>query len=368
MKNSIKRFVKRLKIAQLSTPFFDVPPKTYGGTELVVSNLTEELVKRGHRVTLFATGDSKTEARLEYVFKNALGAGKPKNLLSNLAKKLPWAPALPSLYHAILPFEKANQFDIIHNNFHYYGLFFSSLVKTPTLTTYHGDLSTAEECKIEKLILERYKKNFWTAISESQKRKTKIKLNFLKVIHHGIPIERFSFSQKHQNYLVWLGRITKKKGVLEAIKVAKIAGEKLVIAGIINPRDTEYFKKEIKPKIDNRLVFYIGPVNHQKKVKLLKNAKALLYPILWEEPFGLVMAEAQACGTPVIAFQKGSVPEIVKDKKTGFIVKNTKEMAKALKKIKEINRKDCRENIEKNFTVKKMADEYEKVYYKILGL
>jgi len=357
---------KKLKIAQLSTPFFDTPPKTYGGTELVVHWLTEELVRRGHKVTLFATGNSETSAKLEYVFKKALGPGKPKGLLSKLAKKLSWALALPSLYHAILPFEKANQFDIIHNHFHYYGLFFSSLIKTPVLTTYHGDLSTAEKCPIEKLILEKYKKNFWVAISKSQKKQTETKLNFLKVIHHGIPLSLYPFSKKHQNYLAWLGRITKKKGILQAIKVAKKTNQKLVIAGTVNPRDKEYFKKEVKPEIDNKLIFYIGPANHQKKVKLLKNAKALLYPILWEEPFGLVMIEAQACGCPVIAFGKGAVPEIVKDKKTGFIVRNTKEIVQSLKKINEIDRKDCRSNIEQNFTVKKMVDEYEKVYYKIL--
>ena len=357
---------KKLKIAQLSTPFVNVPPETYGGTELVVHNLTEELVRRGHKVTLFATGNSKTSAKLEYVFKNALGLGKMENLLSELAQKLSWAHALPSLYHAILPFEKANQFDIIHNHFHYYGLFFSSLTKIPTLTTYHGDISTAERSLIEKLIFEKYKKNFWTAISKNQKNQVKTKLNFLKVIHHGIPIEKFPFSEKHQNYLIWLGRITKKKGISEAIKVAKLTKNKLIIAGTINSRDKEYFKKEIKPNIDNKLIFYLGPVNHQKKVEFLKNAKSLLYPISWEEPFGLVMIEAQACGCPVIAFNKGSVPEIIKHQKTGFIVKDIKEMVKSLNNIKEINRKDCREHIEKNFTVQKMVDEYEKVYYKIL--
>ncbi|HDZ54829.1 MAG TPA: glycosyltransferase family 4 protein [Candidatus Nealsonbacteria bacterium] len=358
---------KKLKIAQLSTPFINVPPKTYGGTELVVYNLTKELVRRGHKVTLFATKNSKTSANLEYAFKKALGLGMMKNLLSGLAQKLSWAHALPSLYHAVLPFEKASQFDIIHNHFHYYGLFFSSLIKTPVLTTYHGDFATAERSRIEKLILEKYKKNFWTAISKSQKNQVKTKLNFLKVIYHGVPIENFPFSQEHQNYLAWLGRITKKKGLLEAIKVAKKTKNKLVIAGTVNPRDREYFRKEIKPKIDNKLIFFIGPVNYQKKVKLLKNAKALLYPISWEEPFGLVMIEALACGCPVIAFNQGSVPEIVKNNETGFIVKNTLEMAGAIKDIDKINRKKCRERVEKNFTIEKMVDGYEKVYQEILS-
>lgn len=359
--------MKKLKIAQLSTPFIDVPPKTYGGTELVVYNITEELVKRGHKVTLFATKKSKTSAKLEYAFKRSLGLGGMEKLLSPLAQKLSWAHALPSLYHAVLPFEKANQFDIIHNHFHYYGLFFSHLVKIPVLTTYHGDLSIAEKSPIEKMILEKYKKNFWTAISKSQKRNCQTKLNFKAVIHHGIPIEKFPFNDRPENYLVWLGRITKKKGILEAIKVAKRTRNKLIIAGTVNPRDQQFFQKEIKPKIDKKLIFYIGPVNHRQKVKVLKKAQALLYPISWEEPFGLVMIEAQACGTPVIAFKKGSVPEIVKDKKTGFIVNNIKEMAEALDNIDQIDRGNCRKHIVKNFTVERMVDKYEKVYYKVLN-
>lgn len=357
---------KKLKIAQLSTPFVDVPPKTYGGTELVVYNITEELVKRGHKVTLFATKNSETSAKLEYAFKKALGLGGMEALLSPLAQKLSWAHALPSLFHAVLPFEKADQFDIIHNHFHYYGLLFSQTVKTPVLTTYHGDLSSAEKSPIEKMILEKYKNNFWTSISKNQKKKCKTKLNFQAVIHHGIPIEKFPWSLKHQNYLAWLGRITQKKGIEQAIQVAKKTNNKLIIAGTVNPRDQEFFQKKIKPKIDNRLIFYIGPVSHKPKVKLLKNAKALLYPITWEEPFGLVTIEAMACGCPVIAFKRGAVPEIVKDKKTGFLVKNTLGMIKALGKINQISRRDCRLHVEKKFTIKKMVDKYEQVYYKIL--
>jgi glycosyltransferase involved in cell wall biosynthesis len=360
---------KTLKIAQLSTPFFDVPPKTYGGTESVVYNLTEGLIRRGYKVTLFATGFSKTSARLEYVFKKALGLNWHEKFLSPLAQKLFWSYALPCLYHAILPYEKAQEFDIIHNHFHYFGLFFSSLVKTPTVTTYHGDFSTAEKCLIEKLIFEKYKDRNWVAISYSQKKKTKTKLNFVGVVHHGIPIEKFPYSLTHQNYLVWLGRITKKKGILETIKLANLTGEKLVIAGIVNPPDKEFFEKEIKPKIDKKQIFYLGPANHTKKIRLLKNAKALIYPISWEEPFGLVMIEAQACGCPVIAYKRGAVPEIVKDKKTGFVV-NPKEGLKGLKKalgeIKQIKREDCRKWVEKNFTVQKMVQKYEEIYYKVL--
>lgn len=358
---------KKLRIAQLSTPFVDVPPETYGGTELVIHNITEELVRRGHKVTLYATKSSKTKARLKYVFKEALGLQGMENLLSPLASKLSWAHALPSLYHAILPFEEANEFDIIHNHFHYYGLFFSSLSKVSVLTTYHGDFSGAEKSPIEKMILEKYKNNYWTTISESQKRNCKIKLNFQAVIHHGIPIEKFSFNKKPQDYFVWLGRIVEKKGIKEAIEIAKKSNTKLIIAGIIG-RNKDFFNKEIKPHIDKKLIFFIGPVNHKEKVKLLKNAKALLYPVKWEEPFGLVMIEAMACGTPVVAFRQGSVPEIIKDKKTGFVVNNIKETLNVLKNINQINRKECRDHIKNNFTIEKMVDKYEETYKRILNI
>jgi len=360
---------RKLKIAQLSTPFFDVPPKTYGGTELVAYNLCEGLTKRGHKVTLFATGSSKTSAKLEYVFKKALGLNWHEKLLSPLAQKLFWAYALPCLYHAILPYEKAKEFDIIHNHFHYFGLFFASLTKTPTVTTYHGDISTAQNCLIEKLIFEKYKKANWVAISYSQKKRAKIKLNFVGVVHNGIDIKKFPYSEKHQNYLAWLGRITKKKGILEAIKLAKETGEKLLIAGIVNPRDQEFFQKEVKPQIDNKQIFYLGPANHRKKVNLLKNAKALVYPISWEEPFGLVMVEAQACGCPVIAYKRGAVPEVVKNKKTGFVISpklGLYGLKEALRNIDYIERKECRKWVEENFTVEKMVQKYEEIYYKIL--
>lgn len=356
---------KKLKIAQLSTPFISVPPKTYGGTELVISYLTEELVRRGHQVTLFATKNSKTKAKLKYVF-NELGLGKTQKLLSNIAVKLSWAHALPSLYHAVLPFEEVKKFDIIHNHFHYYGLFFSNLVDIPILTTYHGDLSTAEKSPIEKMILEKYRKKPFIAISKSQRKKTKIKLNFLATIYHGIPLERFLWSEKPENYVVWLGRLTQKKGVDAAIQVAKRAGQKLIIAGTINPADQEFFQKKIKPKIDKKSIFYIGPVNHSQKVKLLKNAKALLYPVSWEEPFGLVMIEAQACGCPVVGLKRGSVPEIVKDGETGFVVESLDQMVQVLNQINQIDRGNCRRHAEKNFSLQRMVDKYEEIYQKIL--
>jgi len=185
-------------------------------------------------------------------------------------------------------------------------------------------------------------------------------------IYNGIDIERFPFNYKPKDYLAFLGRMSPEKGPVEAIKIAKKAKMKLIMAAKIDLVDQEYFAREVKPLIDDKQIKFIGEVNHQGKVKLLKNAKALITPIQWEEPFGLFFVEAMACGTPVIAFRMGSVPEVVKDGKTGFIVKNIKEAVEAVKNIDQIKREDCRIWVEKNFPIKKMVDDYEKIYYQIV--
>jgi glycosyltransferase involved in cell wall biosynthesis len=358
--------MKKLRIAQLSTPFITVPPKNYGGIELVVHNITEELVRRGHKVTLFAPGGSKTSAKLVSPFKTPLNNKATQKLFSKVGWQLPWMHTLPSLYHAVLPFERAEEFDIIHDHFHYLGLLFSQLVKTPVVSTYHGDFSSAVKSPIEKLILDKYRNNNWTAISQTQKRNCPLKLNFVSVIYHGIQIKRFAFAEKPGDYLVWLGRVNPKKGLKEAIEVAKAVRRKLIISGFVNPRNQEFFNQEILPQIDKKLIFFKGALTHQEKVKLLKGARALLYPVAWEEPFGLVMIEAMACGTPVVGFRRGAVPEVVVDQETGFLVKNKREMIQAIKNIGDISRKACRMHIEKNFTVEKMVDKYEELYFNVL--
>ncbi len=376
-----------LRIAQLSTPFIAVPPPDYGGTELVVYNLTEGLVKKGHKVTLFSTADSITSAKLQSTFKHALFYEEMEQLFSPSALKLFWLHSLPTLYHAVLPFEQAQQFDIIHNHIHYIGLFFASLTDKPTVHTYHGDLSTAAESPIEKMILEKYRHLPWTAISETQKKNCPIKLNFIDVIHHGVPIEKFTYQEDSQDYMVWLGRITPKKGVAEAIKVSKITKKKLVIAGVVHERDREFFLRKVKPQIDNQLISFVGALEFPKKIDLYKNAKLLLYPVTWEEPFGLVMIEAMACGTPVVAYANGAVTEIVRDNETGFLI-NSKEVNQTdftIKKtgieglIEAINlmfsdsglykkfRKNSRIRVEEKFTVEKMTDKYLQVYQKVIN-
>jgi len=274
---------------------------------------------------------------------------------------------LPVLYHAVQPFEHAQEFDIIHDHTHYLGLFFSRLISTPLVSTYHGALPLAMESRIEKLLLETYKDNNWVAISESQKKLSPIPLHFAATIHHGIRVQDFPFSEKRGDYLVWLGRMTPRKGVKEAIQVAKKTGEKLVLAGVVKERDKAYFEKEIQPEIDGKQITYIGPVNHEQKVAVLSQAKALLYPLQWEEPFGIVMVESLACGTPVIALKRGASPEIVEDQVTGFIVETENELIEAVGKIATIDRKACRKRVEKHFSVTAMADTYEALYYQLVS-
>ncbi|HLL60495.1 MAG TPA: glycosyltransferase family 4 protein, partial [Candidatus Nitrosocosmicus sp.] len=286
-----------MKIAQLSTPFITLPPANYGGTELVVYNLSEGLIKKGHNVTVYAPGDSKTSARLISGFPKAIHYDKMNKLFSPLAEKLFWMHSLPTMYHAILPFEHADKYDLIHNHIHYIGLQYSSLVNTPSVHTYHGDFSSAINSPIEKMILEKYKNHNWIAISKTQKINCPVKLNFVGIVHHGIPIEKYEYNQSNQNYLAWIGRITPNKGLIEAIKVAKITNHHLIIAGIIRERDKVYFESEVKPLIDEKTIHFVGALNLNKKVHMLKKAKALLYPVKWEEPFGLVMIEAMATGT-----------------------------------------------------------------------
>lgn len=371
--------MRKLRIAQLSTPLISVPPENYGGTELVVHNVTEELVKRGHEVTLFAPGTSKTLAKLVSPFVNELNNVEMEKLFSPLALKLFWTHSLPSLYHAVHAFEMASEFDIIHNHFHYIGLFFSHLVQTPVINTYHGDFSGALKSPIEKMILEKYKNDNWIAISESQKANCSTELNFVSVIHHGIPIEKFEFNEKPEDYLVWLGRVTPKKGISDAISAAKKANKKLVIAGVVHPRDEEFFKKEIEPQIDNQSIFFKGGLDLKDKVNLFKNARVLLYPVTWEEPFGLVMIEAMATGTPVIAYNHGAVPEIVQDQQTGYLLNPLSRdvavdtLTQAVNKMYSLSENEyksmrfaARKRVEENFTVEKMVDKHEEAYQKLL--
>jgi len=350
---------KKLKIAQFAPPWIEVPPKKYGGAELIISYLTEELIKKGHDVTLFAAGGSKTQAKLVSAFPKALyGEG------------VSWTNAYYPLFHTLTAFEKAGNFDIIHNHYSFFGLCFSPFVKTPVVTTFHGDFASAEKNLGKYKILKRFQRYPFVSISNSQRTFDSLKLNFAATIYNGIDVKKFQFNAAPDNYLTWLGRITPKKGLLEAIEVARKLHIPLKIAAKIDknaPADVEFYERKIKPLIDGKKIIYLGEIKgYKEKSNFLKNSLALLNPITWNEPFGLVMVEAMACGTPVIVFNRGSAKEIVENGKTGFVVNNITEMAKAVKKIDKISRNACRLRVEKHFTYQKMVSSYEKLYYKIL--
>ncbi|MBZ9577660.1 glycosyltransferase family 4 protein [Patescibacteria group bacterium] len=355
---------KKLKIAQVSPLWYPVPPKGYGGTELVVSRLTEELVKRGHKLTLFASANSKTKAKLISVVK--------KNLHS---LRIPWLASSYNVLNLVEAFSQEKEFDIIHTHIDKFDLIFRHQSKVPTVATLHNPIwpisKKREDWHNYQAVLKTYNhfpKLPYIAISDAYQKKCPVKINFAKTIHNGIYPQEFKFNSKPDNYFIWFGRITRFKGPHLVIKIAKKLNLKLIIAGFCASQKTiDFFNKEIKPHLSKNIKF-IGEIKSKKeKSELLGKAKALIYPLLWDEPFGIVMIESQACGTPVIAFNRGSVKEVMKNGETGLVVKNVNEMAQAIKKIDQIDRGKCRKWVEENFTVKKMIDEYEKAYYKIIN-
>jgi len=343
-----------MKIALLAPPYLPVPPVGYGGTERIVHFLAEGLVKKGHKVILFASGDSQTSAKLYSTFAKSLGnSGETKD-----------KPLYPLLSY-IDCFSRASDFDIIHNHAQYYAMFLADLVKTPVVHTIHGSFAKGEVPEDKRMTLERFRKHYFVSISFNQ-REPLPDLNWVETVYNGIDISEYPFSGKKGDYLLWVGRITWKKGPVEAIEVAKRLKMKLKIAAVIDPVDQEFFEKEVAPLVDGKLIEFIGELPEKEKGSVYGNAYCTLYPIHWHEPFGLVMAESLACGTPVVAFNIGSVPEVVLDGKTGYVVEDTRQMVEAVKKIETIDRALCRKVVEEKFTIEKMVEGYEKVYEKIL--
>ncbi|NDY72877.1 mannose-6-phosphate isomerase [Desulfobacter hydrogenophilus] len=334
-----------MKIAMLSPIAWRTPPNHYGPWESVVSLLTEGLVARGIDVTLFATGDSRTRARLQSVCPQ--GYEENNRML----------PKVWECLHISEVFENGNAFDLIHNHFDYLPLTYSRMTSTPVLTTIHG-FSSPE-------ILPVYKKYngkcFYIAISEADKSP---ELDYTATIHHGIDFEKFFFRSDHGKYLLFFGRIHPDKGTAECIEVARRTGMDLVIAGII--QDKGYFDKKVKPHLDNSRIIYVGSVGPKKRNILLGGAYALLHPIRFDEPFGLSVAEAMACGTPVVAFSRGSMPELVVHGETGFLTTDIDEMIRTLKNVKDIDRRKCRQRIKSHFSVDRMVSDYIRVYKSIV--
>jgi glycosyltransferase involved in cell wall biosynthesis len=339
-----------MKIAQVAPLYESVPPHRYGGTERVVSYLTEELVRLGEDVTLFASGDSKTAARLVPVCPRSLRLGK----------------AVDSLAHHIVlleeVFQRHNEFDIIHFHIDYLHFPLSRRASFPQVTTLHGRLDLPD---LPPLYHE-FTDMPVISISDSQRRPLP-QARWVGTVYHGLPADCFSFQEKPEDYLLFLGRISPEKRVDRAIEIAGRAGRKLKIAAKIDRVDRYYFNKHIKHLLNEPFIEFIGEVGHAEKNKLLGGASALLFPIDWPEPFGLVMIEALACGTPVIGFPCGSVPEIIVGRKTGFIVENIDRAVEAVAKIEQISRARCRREFEQRFTDRHMAEGYIRVYQQLLS-
>lgn len=334
-----------MKVAVLSPVAWRTPPRHYGPWEQVASNIAEGIIKLGAEVTLFATGDSITAGKLESICETGYEEDRSQD-----------AKVLECLHISNL-MERAGDFDIIHNNFDFLPLTYSGLIKTPMITTIHGFSSPR--------IIPVYKKynssNHYVSISNSDR---SAELDYLATVYNGLDAAKFIFNEYPQDYLLSFSRIHPDKGIAEAIAIAKKSKCKLLIAGII--QDERYFKEKVEPLLDEQIQ-YIGSAGPEKRNCLLGDATALLHPINFDEPFGLSVAEAMLCGTPVIAFNRGSMPELIKDGETGFLVKDVDEAVEAVKVLKKIERSYCRDWAESQFSGKKMAKDYFALYKKILS-
>jgi glycosyltransferase involved in cell wall biosynthesis len=339
-----------MRIAQVAPLHESVPPLYYGGTERVVSWLTERLVLLGHDVTLFASGDSVTKAHLFPPCKKALRLDP--NCQDPIAQHVAMVEQV---------FSHADEFDIIHFHIDYLHFSLSRHTQVPCITTLHGRLDIPDLIPLYR----QFRDMPLVSISDAQ-RKPLAWANWLGTAHHGMPTKILSL-RKGGDYLAFLGRVSPEKGVGEAIEIAIASGRKLKIAAKVDRIDKEFFEAEIKPRLNHPLVEFLGEIGHAQKEEFLGNAAALLFPINWPEPFGLVMIEAMACGTPVLAHPRGSVPEIIEDGRNGFLVKNVDEALRALSKIDQIDRRECRRHFEDNFTDERMASKYLDIYQQLIG-
>ncbi len=338
-----------MRIAQVAPLYESVPPRYYGGTERVVSYLTEELVRQGHDVTLFASGDSTTEARLV--------AGCRRSL------RLDRTCFDPLAYHMLMleqVFQRAGAFDIVHFHVDYLHFPVTRRRRIAHLTTLHGRLDPPEL----RPLYEEFREMPVASISDAQ-RAPLPRLNWQATVHHGVPAERYRFHGARGDYLAFLGRISPEKGVDRAIDIARRVGMPLRIAAKVDRQDNEYFENVIEPLLDEPGIEFVGEIGDDDKSEFLGNAHALLFPIDWPEPFGLVMIEAMACGTPVVAYRHGSVPEVIEHGRTGFIVERRDEAIAAVRRVSALSRERCREAFERRFTARRMARDYLHLYERL---
>lgn len=335
-----------MKVAILSPLAWRTPPKQYGPWEQVASQLCEGLINAGVEVTLFASGNSITSGKLESVSPVPYGENPEMD------------PKVWECLHIGHFMEQAFRFDIIHNHYDFLPLTYSRLVSTPMVTTIHGFSSP----KILEVYCHYNADNHYVAISESDRSP---KLDYAAVIHHGVDSQLFDFSPTPtSSYLLYLGRIHPEKGAIEAIAIAKKTSKKLVIAGLV--QDQAYFKEKVAPEIDGEQIVYVGNVGPAERNRLLGGAEGMLHPISFAEPFGLSVVESFFCGTPVIAFNRGSMPELIENGVNGFLADSVEEAAEFVSDLKSLDRKNCRKIADERFSLSRMIKDYLELYGKVI--
>jgi glycosyltransferase involved in cell wall biosynthesis len=338
-----------MRIAQVAPLFESVPPRFYGGTERIVSYLTDELVQRGHDVTLFASGDSRTTARLVPVVERATRFDHDTHAVLSAA----------FIRELGMVFSRAADFDVIHCHLDYLAFPFHGLTPTPTVHTVHGRLDLAHLIPVYR----QFRTVPLVSISDAQRVPlAPLGVRWAGTVYHGLPVERYAFAAEDRGYLAFLGRIAPEKQADFAIEIARRVGLPLRIAAKVDAADQAYFERVVAPLLDDPLVEFLGEIGEDAKPAFLGGARALLFPVDWPEPFGLVMIEAMACGTPVIAYRRGSVPEVLEDGRTGFIVEDLAGAVAAVAKLDRLDRGTVRAGFERRFTAERMAKDYLAAY------
>jgi glycosyltransferase involved in cell wall biosynthesis len=346
-----------MRIAQVAPMYEAVPPNRYGGTERVVSYLTEELVRQGHEVTLFASGDSRTNANLVPTTERALRERFSLDEMQELA-----IPLHMAMLSEVL--QRAGEFDVIHCHNDYWVFPFEPFATTPVVTTLHGRL----DLRYLPLILERFPRANLVSISYHQRAPiAALRPHWVGTVYNAVPVHEFPFAETPGDYLLFVGRIAPEKRLDWAIEIAKRTGMKLKIAAKIDVFDRAYYEREIDQLMDHPLIEYLGEVDEYEKRRLMAGAYALAFPIDWPEPFGMVMIESIACGTPVLAMNRGSVPEVLRHGVSGLVGNSPDELIALAPQIGKLDRRACRAEAERRFSTHTMASSYEQIYHRVIA-